>query len=321
MIVENLRLEVPVMLLYVLNSTGSSPGRQGFFMAIDALGKMEGSIGGGIMEHKLVELSKQWLLGKEKALNSGTVKKQEHNKFSPSNQSGMICSGRQTVLLYPVKKTEAAQIAELISCLEQNQTGTLQLSPHGICFSPKQSMKEVEFHMQSEDEWLYLQKIGYKNHLHIVGGGHCSLALSQLMSVMDFYIHLYEDRPGLHTMELNQYVQEKKIVSSYQELTSIDVENGHHYVVIMTVGYRSDEIALRAILDKPFIYIGLLGSSHKIKKMWETLRKESIPEQQIQKIHAPIGLPIKSETPAEIAVSIAAEIIKVKNSVVMGMRS
>lgn len=87
------------------------------------------------------------------------------------------------------------------------------------------------------------------------------------------------------------------------------------YVVIMTFGYRSDDTAIRALLHKEFKYFGVLGSKNKIKKMVADYGKENIAKDFLKKIHAPIGLQIKSETPEEIAISIAAEIIKVKNEI------
>ena len=93
---KNLQQSIAVMLLYVLESKGSSPGRQGFFIAVNANGEMEGSVGGGIMEHKFVEMAKERLrLGK---LESG-VKKQIHDKSAAINQSRMNCYGEQKILL------------------------------------------------------------------------------------------------------------------------------------------------------------------------------------------------------------------------------
>src|ERR1043165_6489121 len=119
---KSLGKNIPVMLLYVLESKGSSPGRQGFFMAVNAKEGMEGSIGGGIMEHKFVEMAKERLrVGSQE---SG-VRKQIHDKSAAKNQSGMICSGEQTILLYPIRKKDAAQIKKLIASLEQHKNGTL----------------------------------------------------------------------------------------------------------------------------------------------------------------------------------------------------
>ena len=102
LIINSLKQNTPVMLLYVLESKGSSPGRQGFFMAVNANGEMEGSIGGGIMEHKFVEMAKEKLKAAGNELRDAGIRKQLHDKSAAKNQSGMICSGEQTILLYPV---------------------------------------------------------------------------------------------------------------------------------------------------------------------------------------------------------------------------
>jgi xanthine dehydrogenase accessory factor len=310
LIIQSLRENIPVILLYVLESSGSSPGRQGFFMAVNLNGEMEGSIGGGIMEHKFVEMAKEKL--RAGGQESG-VRSQVHDKSAAMNQSGMICSGEQTILLFPVQQKDKASIQDIILSLEQNKNGTLALSPEGIRFSDTIPEKDFFFSMKSDSNWVYKEMTGYKNHLFIIGGGHCSLAFSRLMSQMDFYIHVYDDRVDLKTMQENIFVHEKKIIDDYSELTNFILSGKNHYVVIMTVGYRSDDIALRALLNKEFKYMGLLGSKKKIEKLFDDYSKEGIAGKLLQKIHTPIGLAIKSQTPEEIAVSIAAEIIQIKN--------
>ena len=103
------------------------------------------------------------------------------------------------------------------------------------------------------------------------------------------------------------------IVNDYTALSNLIPSGPNQYVVIMTFGYRSDDIALRALLNKPFNYIGVLGSKTKMEKMFAEYRNDGINEEALQRIHSPIGLDINSQTPEEIAVSIAAEIIRVKN--------
>lgn len=311
LIVKSIQQNIAVMLLYVLESKGSSPGRQGFFMAVNIKGEMEGSIGGGIMEHKFVELAKEKLREHE---NNIEIKKQIHDKTATKNQSGMICSGEQTILIYHVKKEDQQAIQKIIHSLEKHQNGLLQLSPKGISFSSTISEKDFLFEMQSEKDWLYEEIIGYKNHLYIIGGGHCALALSKLMYGMDFYIHLYDDRKDLNTFLQNEYVHEKKIVNDYNDLKNIISSGKNHYVVIMTFGYRTDDIALRSLLGKHFKYIGVLGSKKKIEKLFFDYKNAGIKKETLQHIHSPIGIPIKSQTPEEIAISIAAEIIQIKNN-------
>jgi xanthine dehydrogenase accessory factor len=301
------------MLLYVLESTGSSPGRQGFFMVVNAAGDMEGSIGGGIMEHKFAEMAKEQLKADAPAFS---LRRQVHDKSAAKNQSGMICSGEQTVLLYRLRPDDHLQVHHIIGSLEHYQNGTLQLSPAGLQFFPG-VLPDTDFLFikHSETDWRYQEKTGFKNQLFIIGGGHCALALSQMMRMMDFYIRVYDTRAQLHTLAQNAFAHEKISLGDYGELSHL-VPPGplHHYVVVMTLGYRTDDIAVRALLDKPFRYFGLLGSKTKNSQLLSSYAAEGISPVLLDRIHSPIGMAIHSQTPEEIAVSIAAQIIQVKNT-------
>lgn len=310
---SSLQRRVPVMLLYVLESAGSSPGRQGFFMAVNSNEQMEGSVGGGMMEHKFVEMAKERLRMMTDKPQAASIKKQIHDKSAAKNQSGMICSGEQTILLYKVQPEDVTTIENIITSLKQYKNGTLTLNPDGIWFDAIIPAKDFEFEMQSEETWSYREKTGYKNQLFIIGGGHCALALSKLVEPMDFYTRVFDDRAELKTMVENNTAHEKHFITSYTELDSMIPPGQNHYVVIMTFGYRTDDIAMKALLGKNFGFMGLLGSKTKVKKLFDEYRRQGIKEEWLQQIHTPVGLEINSHTPEEIAVSIAAEIIKVKN--------
>jgi xanthine dehydrogenase accessory factor len=130
---------------------------------------------------------------------------------------------------------------------------------------------------------------------------------------MDFYIRIYDDRKEVKTMAENHDAHEKHFVNDYSELSELIASGPNHYVVVMTVGYRTDDTALKALFGKEFRYLGLLGSQFKINKMMNEYRSNGVSEEVLQCLHAPAGLQIKSESPEEIAVSIAAEIISIKN--------
>ena len=306
----SLEKELGVMLLYVLESKGSRPGRQGFMMAVNASNEMHGSIGGGIMEHKFVELAKEKL---KEDFTESIVRKQVHSKSAAANQSGMICSGEQTLFIYRVTEKDATAIANIISCLHENKTGMLQLLPDGIYFSDAATQHSFSFVYANDEDWQYTERLGYQNHLYIVGGGHCALAFSKLMRTMDFYIHVFEDRNDLNTFVQNDAAHEKIMVSDYSELEKHIPAGANNYVVLMTFGYRTDAVALRAVINKDLKYLGMLGSKAKIKELFTELKQEGIAADKIDKVYAPIGIDIKSQTPEEIAVSIAAEMVKVKN--------
>lgn len=311
LISNSIQRGIPVMLLYVLESKGSSPGRKGFVMAVNRNAEMEGSIGGGIMEHKFVELAKEKLSHNEQTL---AIKQQIHDKSAAKNQSGMICSGEQTILLYRVQQADDVHIQNLLSSLQQTKNGLLRLSPKGLEFEDTVTNGEDVFVMRSETDWLYEEQTGYKNHIHIIGGGHCALALSRMMNMLGFYIHVYDERHELNTLAQNEYAHQKKLVNDYSELTNLITPGKSNYVVVMTTGYRTDDIATRALLVHDFKYFGVLGSKNKIKKLFTEYTAMGIDRQQLKKINSPIGIQIKSQTPEEIAVSIAAQIVKVKNA-------
>ena len=283
-------------------------------MAVNAKNQMEGSIGGGMMEHKFVEMAKERLtsdrVDKEQEVS---VRKQIHDKSVAKDQSGMICSGEQTIFMYHVPQQNEESVQKIIVTLQEKRNATLRLSPEGIELLATNSERDFNFSMKSDQNWFYEEKIGYKNQLFIIGGGHCALAFSKLMRDMDFYIRVYDERENLKTMLENGAAHERHFINNYSELNNLIPSGSNHYVVIMTFGYRSDDIALRALLPKEFKYLGLLGSKSKIDKMLEDYRNEGIAENFLQRIHTPVGIAIKSQTPEEIAVSIAAEIIQTKN--------
>lgn len=308
---SSLQRGIAVFLLYVLESKGSSPGRQGFFMVVNAADEVEGSIGGGIMEHKFTEMVRERLRQNEAFLS---VYRQVHDKTVTKDRSGMICSGEQTILLYRLEEKDRMAIGNMVSCLSVFRNGTLQLSPAGLAFSGETPATDFYFDKRSETDWRYEEKAGYKHRLFIVGGGHVALAFSRIMCLMDFHISIFDHRPELATLLRNEFVQEKVLVKEYAELQERIPSGGpNRYIVIMTLGYRTDDQAVRAVLDKQFRYFGMLGSKAKFGKLLADYRAEGIAEETLQLIHSPVGLPINSQTPEEIAISIAAEIIKVKN--------
>jgi xanthine dehydrogenase accessory factor len=308
---SSLMQSIGVMLLYVLESNGSSPGRQGFSMVVNTPGEMAGSIGGGIMEHKLVELAKE-NLKKNKQISTPLIRKQVHDKAIAKDQSGMICSGDQTIAICPLHAADLDTVNRILQCLQLRNNGTIQLSPAGLNFTEETPPADYSYVYTSQNDWLFSGKIGHTNHLYIIGAGHCALALSKLVSTMDFYIHLYDNRHALLTMEQNRYAHEKIVTDDFAVVNEIPT-GSNSYVVIMTVGYRTDDLAIRAMLHKPMAYFGVLGSKKKIEKLFSDYIAEGISKDLLDKIHAPIGLPINSRTPEEIAISIAAEIIQVKN--------
>jgi xanthine dehydrogenase accessory factor len=311
-IAAQLKQNRSVILLVVAESKGSSPGRVGFKMAV-AENDLRGSIGGGVMEVNLVERARFKIQDSGFKINSGVVR-QNHKKNS-ANPSGMICSGEQTIIFYKLNFRDLPAIRQVIHALRNHQSKVLQITSNNFEVIENQSNDfDFCFGVQSENEFLFQEKLGFKNKLFIVGGGHCALALSELASKMDFHISLFDDRSDLNTLAKNRFVHEKTIFENYEKIRDFIPSGEKHFVVVMTLGYLTDEIVIRALLDKDFKYFGVLGSKAKMATLLKNLKREGFPEEKLNKIYTPIGLQINSRTPEEIAVSIAAEIIAVKNA-------
>jgi len=277
----------------VIANEGSSPGRKGFKMIVSRQ-QMYGTIGGGIMEHKLVEYAEKLL---QKPRFEPFIKHQIHDKSAPKDQSGMICSGQQTIAFYDIDSSYFSLTEEILS----DEVIALYYSNHGIEIDAPKNYK-----------WLYSESNSFAQKAYIIGGGHVGLALSEVLSKLNFEIHLLDHRENLNTMTANHFVQSKEVVE-FESIENHIPEGDNIYVIIMSFGYRTDDIIIRRLLDKKFKYIGMLGSATKINTLFKNLISDGFDESQIKKVQAPVGINIKSETTYEIAISIAAQLINVKN--------
>jgi xanthine dehydrogenase accessory factor len=305
-----------VMLLIVADSHGSSPGRAGYKMAVAADGELCGSIGGGVMEVRLVEQCRVTLSVPPAVAGGSTAVliEQEHRK-NADHPSGMICSGRQTVITKKLTADNIETVDSIITSLETKEMLSLTITQSTFTVGPpKGGTPSDKFGILSETDFIYTENLGPKNELYIIGGGHCALALSEIASRLDFRISIFDDRPELNTLEKNQFADQITIIDGYDQIGDHIPAGDNIYVVVMTLGYATDEIVIRSLFKRDFNYFGVLGSKAKMKTLLTTLEKEGFDKDRLSRIRTPIGLYINSRTPEEIAISIAAEIISVKNS-------
>jgi xanthine dehydrogenase accessory factor len=144
--------------------------------------------------------------------------------------------------------------------------------------------------------------------LVIAGAGHIARPLTRMASQCGFEVTVVDDRavfadekwfPEAHSVVCRPFAE----VFSQLEVTP------RTHIVLVTRGHKHDEDCLRAVLEKPWGYLGMIGSRRRTGAVFADLRAEGVPETILEKIHAPIGLDIGAETPEEIAVSILAELI------------
>lgn len=289
---EILQSEKRLVLMVVIANEGSSPGRKGFKMIVTK-NQMYGTIGGGIMEHKLVEFAESLL---DKPSFQPFIKHQIHDKSAPKNQSGMICSGQQTIAFYDINPSFLSVVSQVLT----DNYFEITYTSCGIntkCENP---------------EWRFSETNSLTEKVYIIGGGHVGLALSETLSKLDFEVHILDHRENLNTMNQNHSAQSKQIVE-FEQIDNYIPEGDNIYVVIMSFGYRTDDIIIRQLIDKNFKYIGLLGSREKIATLFQNMIADGFDKDKIALVYAPIGIDIKSETTQEIAISVVAQLIRVKN--------
>jgi|GEM_PF-6211084 len=180
---------------------------------------------------------------------------------------------------------------------------------HNIEISPV--IDHINYKMQKMT--LLVEPLFYNDILYIIGGGHCGKSLAELMVNCNFTVNVIDCRT--EWIMQSKYPTEVKIIkANYNELDKYMLFTSNTFIVIMTHSHTLDQIIAKTIINKKYKYLGIIGSNIKAKKMLNTLKNYTdVPT--INKIFLPIGLNIKSQTPYEIAISIAAQILAVKNDV------
>jgi len=148
--------------------------------------------------------------------------------------------------------------------------------------------------------------------LIVVGAGHIAVPLVKLAKVLDFHVIVIDDRLLYANRERFPDADEVLVGDMAQMLKEMTITPSC-YIVLITRGHAYDEPCLRVVLPSQAKYIGMIGSRRRIKACFQRFRDEDkISEELIERVYAPIGLDIATETPAEIALSILAEVIKVR---------
>ncbi len=289
--------ERPVLVV-VVEASGSVPGYPGTKMVVRPHG-VAGTVGGGEAEHRLVQLARA---GVERPRLEGFVHQEDAD--------GTLCSGRQTFALLPLGEADRPALEALRETLRDGRSGVLRLSQEGLGFAPGEHAPARFAHAATAFE--YVETLGDLDTLVIVGGGHVALALSRVMATLPFRIVVLDDRPGLETMAANRWADETRVIA-YDDVAEHVPEGERTWVAIMTEGHRHDRDVLVRLVERDLRYLGMLGSAAKVHTLFSALERGGVPPERLAKVRSPIGVPIGSHSPEEIAISIAAEIVRIRN--------
>jgi xanthine dehydrogenase accessory factor len=287
------------ILVTVVEHSGSVPGVTGTFVVVTPSGQ-SGTVGGGVAEHAMVE--------RARAGGSDHLVEFVHT----DEAGGTLCSGKQLFSFLPLTRSARKEVEHVITTLEDHETGTLTLASDGLSFRPGET-KPLRLERDG-DRWTFTQPIGLLDTLTIVGGGHVALALSRVMAALPFRIVVLDNRPDLPTMETNPFAHELRVVD-YDRIADEVPEGERSWVVVMTYGHHHDRDVVERLLSRELRYLGLMGSTAKVRKLFTDMEHDGADPAALARVRAPIGVAIGSHTPEEIAVSVAAELIALRNGV------
>jgi len=184
-----------------------------------------------------------------------------------------------------------------------------------LSLSDPENFKRMELSVPGEEpsHLFFLEPVFPLPKLVIAGAGHIGKALSHIGKMLDFEITVIDDRKEYANPD-NIPDADHIIVRDIGEAIREMKKTPETFIVIVTRGHNADSIALKACIGKGAAYIGMIGSRSKIEKMKaEFIQKKWTTKEQWSNIYAPVGLDIKSKTVEEIAVSIAAQLVLVRN--------
>ncbi len=299
-----------VFLAFVAHHTPGSPGTTGAKMFISETGEIQGTIGGGIMEYKLIDRAKEILQQEDFTPEIQTL---YHRTSGFGEKSGMICSGSQTNLYYLCHPSrDRKTIAKLVCLIERDISGSLLSDSSGMSVveNPVNLTQPAIQLIQKSASWKYEEQLLNRKRIAIIGGGHCSLALSRVVAQLNYKVLVFDTRKEVSTLTQNTYAQSVKILEDYQEVGDLIPFPQLTCVVVMTTDFPSDIRALLGVVSLTFPFIGVMGSRAKIVTIFEQLQQAGISESILSRLYAPVGIPIGSHTPEEIAISIAAQILQ-----------
>lgn len=237
-----LKSGVPVALITLIKTKGSTPRHEGAKMAVLIDGRTIGTVGGGPVEALLI--ARAIIL-----LKSGETEIIEH--ILTVKEAGVACGGSLKALIEPLRRMPS---------------------------------------------------------LYIYGAGHIGIALCRILDDSPFSIHLFDDRESvLESADVPQSVERMAAGQNYSSLPAID--GRRNFAVIATRCHETDISCIRHALKAGLSYICCVGSRNKRKEVEKILSNDNFSKKEIAKIKMPAGLPIGGDSPVEIAISIAAEII------------
>ena len=316
-----------VVMVTVVASDGATPRGAGARMLVTREGRLCGTIGGGAVEYRSEQIAAEVLKDRSSGEHDFNLTRADVQNL------GMICGGAVKVYFrfIPGGDREALDIcakAEEMFALGRDLWLIFDIARGGKL--ALYTREEGYFGLENAPEWLsglltrhpvrkakgendfYAEQINSSGRVYIFGCGHVAQELVPVLSHVGFRCVVMDDRPAFADRALFPDAEDVRIIDFEHIDKTVDV-TAEDYCCVMSSGHAYDTVIQAQLLHTDACYIGVIGSAHKKAGVFRQLvEKYGIEESQLQRITTPIGLSIKAETPAEIAISIAGEMIQLR---------
>lgn len=331
---EQFNAGLPCVLISIMSLQGSTPRHSGTKMAVGADGKTYGTIGGSLIEATAIKEAKKALSAAKSMILSYDLSGKD--ALAPD----MICGGKAKILLdYLPVSAENRQFASkwykaacqgkdfyLLTHLKNNDVLGHAILNNDSSYYATASLAEsyieklnTELHNISntavlpvDDAHIMVDRIRKLKTLYCFGAGHVAVPTVRLAALVGFRAIVIDDRPEF--ANANRFPDADKIVvkdfNNAFEGLAIDADA---FIVIVTHGHQHDRTVLEQALKTPAGYIGMISSHRKKEEIYKALMADGVKKERLEQVYSPIGIDIGGETPEEIAVSIVAELIKVRS--------
>lgn len=322
----------------IITRDGSAPRGPGAKMIIHRDGTILGTIGGGLLE--AVVMSK----ASDVFNNKKAIVEEFHLKGKDFSEIDMTCGGDLKVLIDYIDSSNPINL-EVFNFLNSDsdisQNGFLitmipedefefEMQKHLIIFNDGSCIGQCSFDINEllsilvkapiykviklkDNKKLIIESLKTVFSAVIFGAGHVGQKVAKLLKFIGFRVIVIDDREEFANSERFPFADKLHVVDQFNENINFLNITSNTYLIIVTRGHINDEIMLKFALKTEAGYIGMIGSKTKRDTIYKNIKEKGFTEQDIARVHAPIGLSIGAETPEEIAVSIVAEIVKVRS--------
>jgi xanthine dehydrogenase accessory factor len=292
-----------VVMATIIRTWGSAPRPIGALTSIRDDGMVVGSVSGGCIEDDMIDLVKKGELAKDKpATTRYGITAEEAKRF------GLPCGGTLELVLEPL--TRASALDELLARIERHELvlRRLDMKTGRVTIGAAQPTDQLAF-----DGATLTTVHGPRWRLLIIGAGQLSVYLAQMAQALDYQVTICDPREEYSTGWSVPGTEFKRGMPD-DVVTGADLD-GHSAVVTLTHDPKLDDMALLEALKSPAFYVGAIGSRKNNDARRKRLAEFDLSQDEIARLHGPVGLKIGSKTPPEIAIAILAEMTAIRNGV------